>query len=162
MTIRVQRANLEDAAVISMLNVDVQQIHADAHPSRFKQPSPNTFQPQDAQAQLSKPDHYGWIAFIDDEAVGYLLARIICSEETHHVYADRVLHLRQMSIRAHARRKGVGRALMLAAEDAARESGISTLTLDTWAFNERATSFVEANGFAPCYTRFWKHIDLNM
>jgi hypothetical protein len=58
MTVEVRRATNDDAAQIALLNVDVQRIHADAHPWLFKQPGPETFTPPDAAALLAKPNPY--------------------------------------------------------------------------------------------------------
>ena len=44
------------------------------------------------------------------------------------------------------RRRGIGKALLAAARDAARARGAQTLMLQVWAFNEAALRFYEAAG----------------
>jgi hypothetical protein len=67
MPVEIRTATPEDAGTIAELNVDVQQIHADAHPWRFKPPGPYTFTEKDAQDLLGNPGYFAFLAF--DEGV---------------------------------------------------------------------------------------------
>ncbi len=48
-----------------------------------------------------------------------------------------------------ARRQGVGRALIEAARDLAREWAVDEVMLDTWEANHAAHAFFRALGFSP-------------
>ena len=50
-------------------------------------------------------------------------------------------HVADLAVREGARRLGVGRALMRAAEAWARKQGLPVLGLDVWSTNERAMAF---------------------
>ena len=59
MLLEIRAITPEDAGTISALNADVQQIHADAHPRRFKPPGPHAFTEKDAKDLLSNPGYFG-------------------------------------------------------------------------------------------------------
>jgi ribosomal protein S18 acetylase RimI-like enzyme len=56
-------------------------------------------------------------------------------------------HVADLAVAEDARRLGVGRALVHAAEGWASRLGLSTLSLDVWTTNERAVAFYESLGF---------------
>ena len=56
-------------------------------------------------------------------------------------------HIADLAVAGDAEGRGVGRELLAAAEDWAREQGYATLTLEVFAGNERARSVYAAAGF---------------
>jgi ribosomal protein S18 acetylase RimI-like enzyme len=58
-------------------------------------------------------------------------------------------HVADLAVAESARRLGVGRALMRAAETWARERGLTILSLDVWSTNERALAFYRDLGYRP-------------
>lgn len=58
-------------------------------------------------------------------------------------------HVADLAVCADARRMGVGRALMRAAEHWARERELPALSLDVWSTNERAMAFYRSLGYRP-------------
>ena len=52
-----------------------------------------------------------------------------------------------LAVAPRARRTGVGRALMRAAEDYARSLRLGSVTLNTWVFNTAAHDFYERLGY---------------
>lgn len=62
MPVEIRPTTPDDACTISVLNADVQQIHADAHAWRFKPPGPRTFTEKDARDLLSTPSHFAFLA----------------------------------------------------------------------------------------------------
>ena len=72
----VRTARPEDAGTIAELKVDVQRIHTDAHPWRFKPPAPHTFTEKDAQDLLSNPGYFAFLAFDEGAPNGYLVAEL--------------------------------------------------------------------------------------
>ena len=58
-------------------------------------------------------------------------------------------HVADLAVIEGARRVGVGRALMRAAEAWARERGLAVLSLDVWSTNDRALSFYRRLGYRP-------------
>ena len=62
MPVEIRATTPEDGSTISALNADVQQIHADAHPWRFKPPGSRTFTEKDAKDLLSNPGYFAFLA----------------------------------------------------------------------------------------------------
>jgi ribosomal protein S18 acetylase RimI-like enzyme len=152
-------ATTQDATLISMLNADVQQVHADALPFRFKPPGPETFTPAEAEALLSRADHVAFLAYVDEAPAGYLLAEIVRRAETTRLFAQDMIYVHHISVRPAVRQRGVGRALMDAVKARGKADGISLLALDAWTFNEGALSFFRRYGLVPYNIRFWSKTD---
>jgi ribosomal protein S18 acetylase RimI-like enzyme len=159
MSIEIRSALPEDAAAISALNADVQQLHAAAHPWRFKQPGPHTFTVKDAQDLLGSPGYFALLAFDGGSPVGYLLAEVVRRPETGRHFAHELVYVHHISVTPGARRKGVGRSLLDAAKAHGRSVGISLVALDTWSFNEDALLFFRDSGFVPFNIRLWNRVD---
>jgi ribosomal protein S18 acetylase RimI-like enzyme len=155
MAIDVRQATAADAAVIAALNVDVQRIHAEAHPWRFKMPGPETFTAADAERLLAQPGYFALLATRDGEPVGYLVGEAVWRQETARHHAQAPVHVHQISVRPSARRSGAGRALLAAARARGAGEGISMLVLDVWSFDTEAQAFFRANGFVPSHVRMW-------
>jgi len=64
-----------------------------------------------------------------------------------------------LAVREGARRLGVGRALMLAAEAWTREQGLPVVGLDVWSTNERAMAFYRRLGYRPESLHLIKELD---
>jgi ribosomal protein S18 acetylase RimI-like enzyme len=58
-------------------------------------------------------------------------------------------HIADLAVTESARRRGVGRALMLAGEAWTRERGFALLSLDVWSTNDRAIEFYRRLGYDP-------------
>ena len=61
---------------------------------------------------------------------------------------DDAFHIARLGVLLHARRRGVARGLVTAAEGAAREAKLSLLTLIVWADNDAALQLYDALGFS--------------
>jgi ribosomal protein S18 acetylase RimI-like enzyme len=155
MPVEIRTATPEDAGTIAELNVDVQQIHADAHPWRFKPPGPYTYTEKDAQDLLGNPGYFAFLAFDEGVPTGYLVAEIAYRPETARQFAHELIYIHEIGVRPGARRKGIGGLLLDAAKEHAQSLQIPLLTLDTWSFNEDALRFFQKNGLVPVSVRFW-------
>lgn len=133
--------------MISSLSAEVQAHHAEGLPTLFKPGSPAAFPPSEVSALLLDPDWVVLVACLDEAVVGYASAQVRKRAETAIRYPRTTLYIHWMAVRAAARRQGVGRALMMATLEVARERGIPSIELDVWAFNTSARAFYEAVGF---------------
>jgi ribosomal protein S18 acetylase RimI-like enzyme len=152
-------ATKQDAALISMLNADVQAIHADALPWRFKQPGPDMFKPTDAEELLSRANHVAFLAHADEMPAGYVVAEIVRRDESAQHHAHATIYVHHISVRPDFQRRGIGRALLDAVKQHGEAIGISTLALDTWSFNEQALTFFRSYGLTPYIVRLWNRTD---
>lgn len=141
-----RRANDGDIPSLDALNQIVQRLHADALPDIFKQPVPSGSTAFFAEA-LRRPGVVVFVAGVGDTIVGYLFA-----EETHRLggaftHPAHVLDVHHIAVDDSSRRQGVGRLLLGAAEDWAREHGLTDVRLDHWAFNDDGHGFSAGLGF---------------
>jgi ribosomal protein S18 acetylase RimI-like enzyme len=140
---------------VSILNADVQAIHAAALPERFKPPSPASFPAADVRALLAKADNLILLAFVDWAPAGYLYAEIVRRPHTSSAHAYEVVYVHHISVRPEHRRCGVGSALLDAVRVSASNLGITALTLDVWSFNASAQAFFRRHGFEQYIERLW-------
>lgn len=155
MDIEIRAAQRDDGVLLATLNADVQRLHANALPWRFKAPGPGAPSPEDMTAALAKLGHYGFVASICGEPAGYVIAEIVRRPETGLTRAFDAVHIDQLSVRSAARRRGVGRALLNAAKARGEAEGIALMTLDSWSFNLEAQAFFASYGLVPYVVRLW-------
>jgi ribosomal protein S18 acetylase RimI-like enzyme len=151
----IRRATNADAELISALNAEVQALHAKALPHWFKPPDAASFPPSTAAALIANPNNFVLVAEVESAPVGYAYAEIVRHPETPWRYAQELVYLHQIGVRAAFRRQGVGQALLAELRAAAGEAGIAHVALDVWAFNQDARAFFRRCGFAPYNERFW-------
>jgi ribosomal protein S18 acetylase RimI-like enzyme len=96
------------------------------------------------------------IAEGDDGLVGFINVQMRESPDARIMVARRYAVVDALAVEEAARRRGVGRRLMCAAEDWARQRGAGTLELTVWEFNAAAIAFYEAMGYVTARRRLWK------
>ncbi len=153
----IRRATAADAEAVASLNTDVQALHAEALPHRFKPPGPATFPPEAAAALIAKPEN---IIFVADTqmlraTVGYIYAEVARREETPFTYAFEMVYIHHIGVRPEFREQDLGEALLDAVRAAAAELKIELIALDVWSFNGPARAFFRRNGFTIYNERLW-------
>jgi len=154
----IRLATLADAELISALNVDVQNVHAEALPHIFKHVADSSFAIPYITEQLENPNNYFFIASIDGEDAGYVYARVVRRPENAYMHPWNFVYIDQISVKPAYQRQGCGTALIQAVRELAREQGISTIAIDTWFFNEKAQAFFAREGFAMFNMRMWMEV----
>ena len=154
-SMQVRLATINDAERISLLNADVQKLHADALPRLFKPPSNETFSASTVIELLNDPNNYFFIGHIDGEAIGYIYAEIRCTPETTTRYAMAQLYIHHISIPPRHQHKGYGEKLIQVVKALAHDNGITTIALDVWSFNTYARAFFAKQGFTVFNERMW-------
>ena len=81
----------------------------------------------------------------------------LCEEEDY--YAGPCGHIGDIVVAASARGRGVGRALLKAAEQWARGAGYHLITLNVFLGNEKAARVYEASGYHAETTRYVKRLE---
>jgi len=92
-----------------------------------------------------QPGYVSFLAFAGDAAVGL----INCFEGFSTFTARPLLNVHDIAVHADHRGRGVGQALLAAAEQAARTRGCCKLTLEVLSNNHPALAAYERAGFAP-------------
>ena len=87
--------------------------------------------------ELARDEGLLWVAEASGEAVGFVL---LCRLDGH-------LHVREMDVVPELARRGIGRALMDAALEHARASGVREITLTTFEHLPWNRRFYERHGF---------------
>ena len=86
-----------------------------------------------------------FLAFAGDDAVGL----INCFEGFSTFAAQPLLNVHDIAVLPTHRRRGIARALLAAAEEAARQRGCCKLTLEVLSSNHAAMAAYAQQGFAP-------------
>jgi GNAT superfamily N-acetyltransferase len=145
-SVLVRRAAAEDAAAVTELHAFLHRMHTEAHPEIF-----TVFDPEVSLARferaLAEDQALIWIAERDGQPVGYVYAMPLDREATDEVHEEHALLVHALAVDPRVRGAGVGRALMLAAEDYARAAGLACVLLNTWAFNSGAHEFYDRLGY---------------
>ena len=147
-----------DSLLLSSLSADVQRLHAEHHPEIFKMPQNEDFATAFFEEMLADPLVTIFIAEENEDAVGYILCKLIERPENPFTFAARTLLIDQISVRPVTRGQGAGAALMDRAEQLARELNVQRIQLDSWGFNLGAHGFFERLGFQKYNYRFWRKL----
>ena len=94
-----------------------------------------------ARRSAQNPDSQGWIAEVDGAGAGQAFSRLSEDRSTVHIFA--------MWVAPEARGKGVGRALLDAAEAWGRDRGVSRGLLAGTAGNSPAEGLYQGAGYEP-------------
>ncbi len=151
----IRRAKPADADAVSSLNAEVQALHAEALPWRFKPPGPATFPPAAAAGLIAKAENIIFVAELGSAVVGYIYAEVMRRDETVFTYPHEFVYIHHIGVRPKFREKDMGEALLDAVRAAAAERKIELITLDVWSFNAAARSFFRRNGFTIYNERLW-------
>jgi ribosomal protein S18 acetylase RimI-like enzyme len=151
----VRRATDDDADALSLLNAEIQALHASAQPSRFKAPGPETCPPETMMALLRLPENHFFVAEADSIAVGYVYAEIVRRPETAINHAYELVYVHHLYVQPAYQRRRIGNALLDAVRSVGADLGITRLALDVWTFNEGARAFFRNYGLQPYNERLW-------
>ena len=154
----IRKATVIDVATLSALNADVQQLHADALPHIFKQPSDATFPAAKVAELMADANNRFFLAETDGIAVGYTWAEIRRRPEDGTQFARNAVMIHHLSVQPAHQHNGHGARLMAAVKELAKTQGITTVMLDTWSFNSAAHNFFEQQGFSIFNYRLWTEV----
>lgn len=142
-----RRATLDDAATLARLNAHVQGWHAAHYPEAFfPAPDPEALTSYFTD-RLADPSCTAFLA--GDPATGYALCQLHLRDPSIFSPGYRRLMVDHIAVAPDARRQGLGRALLTAARQLARDLEADEIMLDTWDANTEAHAFFRANGFQP-------------
>ena len=141
----IRLAQAQDCKDIVALLAQIGQLHLQGRPDIFR-PDTLKYDVAAVEAMLDDPQRPIFVAAEKGKVYGY--AFCICKEVTHHpVLADSTeLYIDDLCVDASARGMGIGTKLYKATVAMAKEMGLSRVTLNVWAFNEKALTFYEKCG----------------
>jgi len=144
----IRRASPHDAAAISRLAAQVQQLHFENDPQSYKPPEPGATVAW-FRTQLSDPETVAFIAEDDDgRALGYVVTFPGFSEDNAVKRAAQFVELNEIGVAGGHRGKGIGRALHERVVEHWTGAGATEIRLTVIAFNTAARYYYEHLGFA--------------
>jgi len=143
----IRRATVKDTRLLAELNKTVQQLHAENRPDFFKPPQMTAELVAWYADLLAQPENNVYISEVDNEAIGYMVAKVVHRPENPFTYARNVLYIDEISINTKHQGKGYGKRLLLAAYDLAQTENINRIELGVLAFNIHAIEFYKRQGF---------------
>lgn len=107
--------------------------------------------------ELLRDGHGAWLlAEAEEQIVGFLSVRLRQAVHEPFLVPEVRAVVDNLGILPAWQRRGIGRQLMDAAEQWAREHGARRLILSVWEFNAGALEFYEALGYVPFTHNMWK------
>ncbi|HEY5730755.1 MAG TPA: GNAT family N-acetyltransferase [Anaerolineales bacterium] len=155
----IRQAAVTDSLTLSTLCMDVQKLHANAHPTIFKIPHSADFAKAFFDKMLVNDTSFIFIAEENEEALGYVFCNLVEKPENPFLFTRRHLMIEQISVRPQAQGRGVGASLMRQVEATARELGVLRVQLGSWDFNSNAHGFFERLGYEKWHFQFWRMLD---
>ncbi|MGH1344608.1 MAG: GNAT family N-acetyltransferase [Nannocystales bacterium] len=150
-------ATLEDAAALAELNHHVHDIHVEAEPERYSVTDDAAVAEQFRMFIRGVATEV-LLAERGGVAIGYVVVVGVERPAQAFAHARRWALVDQIAVAPHARRTGVGRALMDAAAQSARRRGYPELQLDVRAHNKGARAFYESLGYRVAQSRMQKSV----
>ena len=143
----VRRATVQDyAGMCAVLNeVDAQ--HREALPHLFRDPCGVARSRAYIAAIIEDEDAGLWLAEREGQVVGVVHVSIRESGDIPILVPRRYAVIENLAVATGHRRRGIGRALMLAAEHWALGKGIAQVELHVYEFNQGARAFYEVLGY---------------
>jgi diamine N-acetyltransferase len=145
----IRQASARDTARLARLFEELNEFHRRGRPDLFQASDGPAHTPEDIEALIAGPDTAILVA--EDSAfphlIGLATVRVRVIEATSVRKARRIAEVEHLGVARHARRQGVGRALMREAVAFAQARGLATVELGVHEFNAGAIAFYEALGF---------------
>ncbi len=148
MTFEIEPAELADADAIGVLYAQVQQLHVENVGAPFVEASAEVLA-EHVRKRLETAETRALVARESGTVIGCAIGSPRIGEASEFKHETHTLYLDAIAVDNRKRGTGVGRALVEAFVELARESGIPRVELDTWEFNRAARAFFASLGFAP-------------
>ena len=149
----IRRATMEDYDALCAIWTEVDSLHADALPQLFRRPQ-GPLRSFERVAELLADENSAILAAeLGDELVGVVTV-VINTSPPYPIFVPRSWAvIEDIGVSSGHRRRGIGRALMRAAHDWARQRGVADMELTVWEFNKDARAFYEALGYTTVRRR---------
>lgn len=151
----IRYGNINDAKMLSELGAKTfyDTFAKDNTPENMAAYLKNTFSPEIQLAELSNPKYIFLIAEYESQPIGY--AQLILDSKEEILTGSKPVEIRQIYASQEYIGKGVGKALMQAAIDEAKQIGCDCVWLGVWEKNPRAIEFYKKWGFKEVGTHIF-------
>ncbi len=144
--ITVRPATRRDYKALFPIYAEIEAQHAHALPHVFRRIRPETRGPY-LDMVLSAPDAALLVAELDGRLAGLIQVGIREIADVPIMVARRYVKISDLAVAKAYQRRGVGRALMEAAEAWGRKHGAASMELMVWEFNRGAQAFYKKLGY---------------
>ena len=142
----IRDARESDVSVLADAMVRLQNLHVDAFPNIYK-PFTASAAASHLTGLLSLPDCNLRVLVRSNQIAGHAILAVETTPASMFKHAQRYGHLTQIEVDPDYRRLGLGRALLLDAEEIAKKHELERIVLDVWAFNDSARDFFATGGY---------------
>jgi shikimate dehydrogenase len=149
----IRRASEADVCALVSLKASLHSLHVAQRPDFFKAMTHDDLVAW-LRERLANAATHVWMAEEESKVIGYLLATQREREETSYSAPRRWCEIDEVAVESSSRRRGIARALIERAVVQAREVGLDSVELSTWAFNESAQAAFGCVGFQPMLVRY--------
>lgn len=146
-SLNIRSAVVAEYESLSVLWKGVEYLHGQALPHIFREPDEVWPTRSAVESLIVGPDSTILIAETNNEIAGFVTLQVHQVKQTSRMRERRFALIENMAVDPLRRRRGIGRALLRAAEDWAAQRGIAELRLFVWEFNGAAARFYESEGF---------------
>lgn len=153
---QIRKAQDADLDAIVALNDAVQRMHAENYPDIFKYPPDAAAVKAFFAPLVASVSNYLFVAEVEGVIAGYVWAAIEDRRENAFKYRRHSVYIHQIGVRADYRKQGIGSGLIDQVQALAQSLGITTVALDSWAFNTDAHAFFRKLGFEQFNFNFWR------
>lgn len=153
----IRKAGFDDYPKVNPILVEVEQLHVELEPEIFR--TIENYDLAHYSDLVTSNESVILIAELEDGSIlGALIALIGEWPVLEVFHGGRYVMVKELSITQSAKGKGIGKALMAAAEEWARLQGIDQIQLSVWDRNQKAIAFYEALGYTPYIHNYQKKI----
>jgi shikimate dehydrogenase len=143
----IRAASASDLAALEALFDEVDALHRDRLPDRYRAPDGPARSRDHLAAIVDSNDRDFLVAETAGDVLGVVQVELRDAPAIPIYVPRRIALVDVLVVAARARRRGVGRALMTAATAWSRERGARELELTVYAINEEAIAFYRALGY---------------
>lgn len=143
----IRKATSEDYSHFFELNKEVQELHHQNHPEKFKKTSKKVLSQKRFDDLLREKSNLLLFAFEGAQAAGYVFASLKKESSDPLRHPNKVFYIQHLSVAQAFRKRGVATKLLTAALDSAAKKKIKLIQLDVWSFNQEAMHFFTKNKF---------------
>ena len=136
-----------DFPAFDRFDAALHKMHQQARPDLFA-PCGHLVTLREFEGVLDSPDEIALIAEDGCKPAGICMATIMEPPPAPFLHPVKAAHIGDLFVAEEYRRAGVGKALVLAAQRAAKEKGAGRVTLMVWPFNQEALGFYEKLRFS--------------